>query len=67
MLEEERLGAAVFGGSAIEVFGWPKEPVEGDDDEVDDVGVESSHFGVLNPTGLGERSEDGEVGRVGAS
>ena len=43
-----------------------EEPVEGDDDEIDDVGVESAALFVIGVEGVAEGPHDGEVARVGS-
>ncbi len=66
--QAEGLGASVFGvGGALEVFGWPEEPVEGDDNEVHDVGVERAVLCVLEVESLLKATQDGKVGWVGAA
>ena len=62
--ESEGLGAS-FSSGGEEVFGWSHEPVEGDDDEVDDVGVEASPHRVVEVEDVEEAQEDGDVGWVG--
>ena len=64
--EPEGLATGLF-GFWVEVFSWPEEPVEGDDAEEDDMVVEGSKFVVINVKDVVEGSEDGDVGRVGAS
>jgi len=54
-------------GFGVEVFGWPEEPVEGNDAEEDDVVVEGSKFVVVDVKDVVEGAEDGDVGRVGAA
>ena len=48
------------------VFRGAKEPVEGDDGEVDDMGIDRSVFGVRGVQGFAKTADDGNVGRVGA-
>ena len=68
VLEGEGMGSTVFVGCCVfELFGRAQEPLEGNDDEVDDVGVECPMFSVLEVEGVEEASEDGEVGWVGSS
>ena len=64
VLEAEGLRAAFSSG--IQVFRWPKEPVEGDDDEVDDVGVGNAEFGMFSLEDVNDGADNGDVGRVGA-
>ena len=49
--EQEGLAARVRVGG-VEVFGGPKEPVEGNDDEVLDVSIEDTMLGVLYVQGI---------------
>jgi hypothetical protein len=51
----------------MEVLGGAEEPVEGDDDEVDNVLVEAAFFRVVEVKGVQEGSQDGDVCRVGSS
>ena len=63
--KEEGLRAAfAFSG---QVFGWSKQPVEGDDDEVEDNFVEHAPFFVVQVQDLLEFPDDGQVGWVGSS
>jgi hypothetical protein len=55
------LGATVFIGGVVQVFGRTEQPVEGNDDEVDNVGVESAVLGVLSVEGVHEAADDGDV------
>lgn len=52
-------------GFRVEVFSWPKGPVEGDDGEEDDMVVEGSKLWVVDIKDIGKCSEDGEVCRIG--
>ena len=61
------LGLAVFGGGRVGALGRSQEPEEGDDDEVDDVGVEGSILRVIDIEGVDEPSQDGDVGWVGSA
>ena len=66
VLEFERLGASGdFGGEGI--FGGSEEPVEGDDDQVYDVGVEHTPGGVGGVEGSPQGSDDSEICGVGSS
>ena len=61
----EGLGAS-FGGVAVEAFAWSQEPMECDDDEVDDMFVECAMDRVIGVEGCGESSENGDIGGVGS-
>ena len=54
-----------FGGGGRKVLGGAQEPPEGDDDEVDGVGVEEPKFIVIDVEGSWEASEVSDVGQVG--
>ena len=45
--------------------GRAEEPPEGDDDEVDEVGVEDAKLFVLGVEGFGQGPKNGDVCRVG--
>ena len=62
-MEEEGL-RTTFGGR-VQVLSWPEEPIEGDNDEVDDVGVGNTIFGVFGVEGVDDGTNDGDVGWVG--
>ena len=64
--EVEGWGAS-FGRGGVEVFGRLQEPEEGNNDEVDGVGVEHSINGVVDVQGVDEGLQDGDVGWVGSS
>ena len=64
VLEEEGLRASFSG--CVQVFRGRKEPVEGDDDEVDDVGVGDAEFGMLSLEDVDDGADNGDVSRVGA-
>ena len=64
MSQQEGLAAAFL--VAGKVLRRAEEPVEGDDDEVDDMGVEAPEFGVVGVQGVGERADNGKVDRVAA-
>ena len=65
MLEEEGLRAAVlYAGEAV--LGGPEQPKEGNDDEVDDVGVEGSEFRMVSVESVEELSQDERVDWIGA-
>lgn len=66
VVETEGLRATFLRGRAVEIFGGAEEPVEADDAEVDDVGVEAPKGVMVDIKGLVEASEDGEVDRVGS-
>ena len=53
--------------AALEVLGRAEEPVEGDDDEVDEDGVEGPVDFMVRVEDVGEGADDGDVGRVGSS
>ena len=58
------MGAAfAFAG---EVFGWSEQPVEGNDNEVEDNLVEDAPFGFVQVEGVPDFLDNGEVGRVGS-
>ena len=65
VLEEEGRGASVL-FTGVAVLARAKEEEEGDDGEVDDVGVEGSPGGMQDVEGVEETPQDGEVTRVGA-
>ena len=54
-------GLAASFGVAVDVFGGAKEPVEADNDQVDDVCVERAVHGVISVKGLRQAAEDGDV------
>ena len=58
---------AGFRVCAVEVFGWSKQPVEGDNDEVDGVTVGSSPFWVFEVQGVEHSTDNGEVDWVGSA
>ena len=62
--EGERLGPSLVCGG-VEVLGRAQEPPEGDDDKVDDVGVEESELRVVDIEDCVEAAEVSDVGRVG--
>ena len=66
MAELEGLGVS-FGGGRVSALGGSQEPEEGDDDEVDDVGVEGSMLRVVEVEGVNEPSQDGDVGWAGSA
>ena len=49
-----------------EVFSGPEEPEEGNNDEVDGVGIEHAVNGVVEIQGVDEGLQDGDVGWVGS-
>ena len=63
--EAEGLGAAF--ASVVEVLGRPKQPVEGHDDEVEDMAVDFAVDRMLEVEYLANLSDDGQVRGVGAS
>ena len=64
VLEFEGLRASFFSGR-VEVLGWSQEPVEGHDNEVDEVCVEGSPLGMRCVKDLEEGLDDGKVCRAG--
>ena len=65
MAEFKGLRACV-GGAGVAMFRGSKQPVEGHDNEVNDMSVESSIDGVLGVNDVTERAEDGHIDRAGA-
>ena len=65
MAEFEGLRASI-GCAGAATFGWLKQPVEGHNDEVNDMSVELSADGVLGVNDVTERADDGHVDRAGA-
>jgi hypothetical protein len=63
--QTEGLRAPGVGGDGV--LGRAKEPVEGDDGELDDVGIGLSVDRVVGLEDAEEVSEDGDIARVGAS
>ena len=63
--EVEGLGAS-FGRGRVEVLSGSQEPEEGDNDEVDGVGIEHAIDWVVEVQGIHEGLQDGDVGWVGA-
>ena len=61
----EEWGRATVGVATETVFSRTEEPEEGDDDKVDEVGVEHTVDGVTRVQDITEGSEDRDVDRVG--
>jgi hypothetical protein len=59
----ESLGAGV-GTGGLRVFGRPEEPVEGDDNEVEEMSVEGPVDGISGVEDVEGGADDGEVDRV---
>jgi hypothetical protein len=55
-----------FSGSGVEVLGWPEQPEEGEDDELDGVLLEVPQARVIDVEHCKELSDDGDVDRVGS-
>ena len=66
ILEGEGLASSV-GVGRFQALGRTQEPVEGDDDEVDDMGVERAFQDVQGVKGGCESFGDGDVGGVGSA
>ena len=62
--EFEGLGVS-FRGGRLSVLGWRQEPVESDDDEVNDMSVEGSFDRMVLVKDFGQLSDDGGVDWVG--
>ena len=66
MLEFEGLSLGIFVGR-VAVLSWAEEPVERDDDEVDNVGIEAAVRMVVGVDGVGKGAQDSDVDWVGAA
>ena len=63
MSQLKGLGSGVF-ASGLSVFGGAEEPVEGDNDEVEEVSVKAATDGVIGVEDVESCADDGEVDRA---